>query len=41
MQKTTKISKIDEKRNKLLKNNKFLNYKFLQMFYIFWVNVSK
>ena len=40
MQKNINISKIDRKRNKLLKNNKFL-LKRLQMTYIFWANVSK
>ena len=40
MQKNVKISKIDKKRNKLLKSNKFL-LKRLEMSYIFWANVSK
>ena len=40
MQKNIKISKIDKKGNKLLRVSKFL-LKGLQMFYIFWTNVSK
>ena len=40
MQKNVKISKIDKKRNKLLKSNKFL-LKRLEMSYIFWANLSK
>ena len=41
MQENIKIYKIDKKEtNYLLKNNKFLLQR-LQIFYIFWTNVSE
>ena len=40
MRENIKISRTDKKRNKLLKKSKIFNKK-MQLFYIFWTNVSK
>ena len=41
MPENVKISKINKKRNEQLTKNKIKILKRLQMFYIFWTNVSK
>ena len=41
MRKNIKISKIDKKRNKILKKKNFFTKKKWQLFYMFWTNVSK